>query len=260
MRRNPRAWKMCKPTGHLSRSKLYGHYQIADSRVTTRGNSSGFHQGGAGFNHGPPGFNQGRNFMQGSGWRNQGNQYKEQRNQQPYRHPSQGPKSQPHHPKVLGFHSSHDCASWQLQSTIQSDPKGRDRERQIIVQIMKSISSIKPFYCALKTTICYELLTSRKSWEKVCVGKKKRKQIYPNNNEILSYLQQLFWLMITLLLVFSYRASENIFGILPSLNDVKDALSEANSWLRNSKPYLVSSTCASNSVRKVEDLSVSLHG
>ncbi|KAG4987495.1 hypothetical protein JHK85_030478 [Glycine max] len=50
------------------------------------------------------------------------------------------------------------------------------------------------------------------------------------------------------------RASENIFGILPSLNDVKDALSEANSWLRNSKPYLVSSTCASNSVRKVEDL------
>jgi len=43
--------------------------------------------------------------------------------------------------------------------------KGRDRERQIIVQIMKSISSIKPFYCALKTTICYELLTSGKSWE-----------------------------------------------------------------------------------------------
>lgn len=62
--------------------------------------------------------------------------------------------------------------------------------------------------------------------------------------------------MITLLLVFSYRASENIFGILPSLNDVKDALSEANSWLRNSKPYLVSSMCASNSVRKVEDLEV----
>ncbi|TKY70948.1 Lysine-specific demethylase 5B [Spatholobus suberectus] len=50
------------------------------------------------------------------------------------------------------------------------------------------------------------------------------------------------------------RASENIFVILPSLNDFKDALLEANSWLRNSKPYLISSMCASNSVRKVEDL------
>lgn len=53
-----------------------------------------------------------------------------------------------------------------------------------------------------------------------------------------------------------YRASENIFVLLPSLNDVKEALMEANSWLRNSKPYLVSSTCASNSVQKVEDLQV----
>ncbi|KAL2348037.1 hypothetical protein Fmac_002037 [Flemingia macrophylla] len=52
------------------------------------------------------------------------------------------------------------------------------------------------------------------------------------------------------------RASENIFVILPSLNGVKDALSEANSWLRNSKPYLVSSLCASNCVRKVEDLQI----
>jgi histone demethylase JARID1 len=52
------------------------------------------------------------------------------------------------------------------------------------------------------------------------------------------------------------RASENIFIILASLNDVKEALSEANSWLRNSKPYLVSSNCVSNSVRKVEDLQV----
>ncbi|CAJ2650651.1 unnamed protein product [Trifolium pratense] len=50
------------------------------------------------------------------------------------------------------------------------------------------------------------------------------------------------------------RASENIFVILASLNDVKEALSEATSWLRNSKPYLVSSNCVSNSVRKVEDL------
>ncbi|CAL0331986.1 unnamed protein product [Lupinus luteus] len=50
------------------------------------------------------------------------------------------------------------------------------------------------------------------------------------------------------------RASENIFAILPSLEKVKDALSEANSWLMNTKPYLVSSTCASNSSRKVEDL------
>ncbi|XP_027329808.1 lysine-specific demethylase 5B isoform X2 [Abrus precatorius] len=50
------------------------------------------------------------------------------------------------------------------------------------------------------------------------------------------------------------RASENIFVILPSLNGVKTALSEANSWLRNSKPYLVSATHVSNSVWKVEDL------
>ncbi|KAK7406134.1 hypothetical protein VNO78_07753 [Psophocarpus tetragonolobus] len=50
------------------------------------------------------------------------------------------------------------------------------------------------------------------------------------------------------------RASENIFVILPSVSDVKDALSEANSWLRNSKLYLVSSICDTNSVRKVEDL------
>ncbi|XP_027915357.1 lysine-specific demethylase rbr-2 isoform X3 [Vigna unguiculata] len=50
------------------------------------------------------------------------------------------------------------------------------------------------------------------------------------------------------------RASENIFVILPSLNDVKDALSEANSWLKNSKPYFVSSMQTSDSMQKVEDL------
>jgi hypothetical protein len=52
------------------------------------------------------------------------------------------------------------------------------------------------------------------------------------------------------------RASENIFVTLASLDDVNKALSEANSWLRNSKPYLASSNCVSNSVRKVEDLQV----
>ncbi|ESW30492.1 hypothetical protein PHAVU_002G157500 [Phaseolus vulgaris] len=50
------------------------------------------------------------------------------------------------------------------------------------------------------------------------------------------------------------RASENIFVILPSLNDVKDALSGANSWLKNSKPYFVSSMRASDSSQNVEDL------
>ncbi|KAI9117961.1 hypothetical protein K1719_011103 [Acacia pycnantha] len=50
------------------------------------------------------------------------------------------------------------------------------------------------------------------------------------------------------------RTSESIFMILPSLNDVKEALLEANSWLMNSKPFLVSSTCPSDSLRKVEDL------
>lgn len=52
-----------------------------------------------------------------------------------------------------------------------------------------------------------------------------------------------------------YRASENIFAMLPSLNYVKEALSEANIWLRSSKPYLVS-TCASSSLRTVEELKV----
>lgn len=44
--------------------------------------------------------------------------------------------------------------------------------------------------------------------------------------------------------------------ILPSLSDVKEALSEANSWLMNSKPFLVSSTCSSDSLRKIDDLQV----
>lgn len=52
------------------------------------------------------------------------------------------------------------------------------------------------------------------------------------------------------------RASENIFVNLALLNDVKEALTEANSWLRNSKPYLVSSNCMSNSWRNVGDLQV----
>ncbi|KAK4260587.1 hypothetical protein QN277_003682 [Acacia crassicarpa] len=50
------------------------------------------------------------------------------------------------------------------------------------------------------------------------------------------------------------RTSESIFMILPSLNDVKEALLEANSWLMNSKPFLVSCTCPLDSLRKVEDL------
>ncbi|KAI4326962.1 hypothetical protein L6164_019472 [Bauhinia variegata] len=50
------------------------------------------------------------------------------------------------------------------------------------------------------------------------------------------------------------RASENLFVILPSLNDIKDAVLEANSWLENSKPYLASPTSASTSMRKFEDL------
>ncbi|KAF7810274.1 lysine-specific demethylase rbr-2 [Senna tora] len=50
------------------------------------------------------------------------------------------------------------------------------------------------------------------------------------------------------------RASESIFMILPSLNDIKEAILEANSWLMNSKPFLVSSLHASDSLLKVEDL------
>lgn len=68
--------------------------------------------------------------------------------------------------QVLGFHLM-TVAVLVVTEYCGVRSKGRDRERQIIVQIMKSISSIKPFYCALKTTICYELLTSGKSWESV---------------------------------------------------------------------------------------------
>ncbi|XP_054790180.1 lysine-specific demethylase JMJ17-like isoform X2 [Prosopis cineraria] len=50
------------------------------------------------------------------------------------------------------------------------------------------------------------------------------------------------------------RASESIFMILPSLDDMKAALLEANSWLMNSKQFLVSSTCPSDSPLKVEEL------
>ncbi|KAI4315412.1 hypothetical protein L6164_028225 [Bauhinia variegata] len=52
------------------------------------------------------------------------------------------------------------------------------------------------------------------------------------------------------------RASENLFVILPSLNDIKDAVLEANSWLKNSKPYLASTASASISLRKFEDLQI----
>jgi len=65
------------------------------------------------------------------------------------------------------------------------------------------------------------------------------------------------WWYFMHMLVFC-RASENIFVILASLDDVNKALSEANSWLRKSKPYLASSNCLSNSERKVEDLQVHL--
>ena len=74
--------------------------------------------------------------------------------------------------------------------------------------------------------------------------------IFTNFSKLILAHGNLFVLLVV------YRASENIFAILPSLNDVKDALSEANLWLRNSKPYLVSSACASNSLRQVEDLQV----
>ncbi|KAJ7952318.1 Transcription factor jumonji (JmjC) domain protein [Quillaja saponaria] len=50
------------------------------------------------------------------------------------------------------------------------------------------------------------------------------------------------------------RASEDISANLPSLNDIKDALSEAKSWLKNSTAFLVSPLPALSSLLKVEDL------
>ncbi|XP_057978320.1 lysine-specific demethylase JMJ17 isoform X2 [Malania oleifera] len=53
------------------------------------------------------------------------------------------------------------------------------------------------------------------------------------------------------------RTSEDICVILPSLNDVKEAVSMAKSWLKNSMPFLApsfSSAAAPNSLLKVETL------
>ncbi|XP_006586463.1 uncharacterized protein [Glycine max] len=70
-------------------------YQIADSRVITRGTHPDSTKGEL---DSITGHRDSIKEMQGSGWRNQGNQYKEQRNQQPYQlpyqHPSQGPNQQ----------------------------------------------------------------------------------------------------------------------------------------------------------------------
>ena len=55
------------------------------------------------------------------------------------------------------------------------------------------------------------------------------------------------------------RDSENIWVILPSLNDVKEAFSMATSWSTNVKPFLVScspSLPASSSLLKLEALQV----
>jgi histone demethylase JARID1 len=53
------------------------------------------------------------------------------------------------------------------------------------------------------------------------------------------------------------RYSEDIFAILPSLEDIKEAVSSAKSWLNESKPFLVSDSPVepfSNSLLKVDDL------
>lgn len=56
-----------------------------------------------------------------------------------------------------------------------------------------------------------------------------------------------------------FRASQNIFAILPSLHDVRDALSMAETWLRRSQPFLmstVSSGLSSSPLLKVDALKV----
>ncbi|KAK6935388.1 JmjN domain [Dillenia turbinata] len=53
------------------------------------------------------------------------------------------------------------------------------------------------------------------------------------------------------------RSSEDIFVVLPSLNDVKDRVLMAKSWLENSKPFLVSTFSGSpesNSLLRVDTL------
>ncbi|KAF8412259.1 hypothetical protein HHK36_000220 [Tetracentron sinense] len=53
------------------------------------------------------------------------------------------------------------------------------------------------------------------------------------------------------------RTSDDIFVILPSLHDVKDAVSMAKSWIRSSQPFLTSAPSAghaSNSLLKVDAL------
>lgn len=56
-----------------------------------------------------------------------------------------------------------------------------------------------------------------------------------------------------------FRVSEDIDAIMPSLGDVKAAISVANSWLNNSKPFLepdLSGSSTSRSLLKLDDLKV----
>lgn len=53
------------------------------------------------------------------------------------------------------------------------------------------------------------------------------------------------------------RTSENIYALLPSLDDIKSALSMAESWIRGSQPFLLSTVCSghvSGSLLKVDAL------
>lgn len=77
---------------------------------------------------------------------------------------------------------------------------------------------------------------------------------------ILDVLGYAAYSSMAIITMFSYfRTSKDIHVILPSLDDVKDAISMAKSWLKNSKPFLGSSfpaTHPSCSLLKVEALKV----
>lgn len=56
-----------------------------------------------------------------------------------------------------------------------------------------------------------------------------------------------------------FRASQSIFAILPSLHDVEDALSIAETWIRRSEQFLISSVSSGHSscpLLKVDALKV----
>lgn len=108
---------------------------------------------------------------------------------------------------------------------------------ELIEQLMTEAASLQieneKLFCDVS-----EVLLSSYSWEE------RAKHILTNGGQMLDFEEAM-------------RASQNIFAILPSLHDVRDALSMAETWLRRSQPFLmstVSSGLSSSPLLKVDAL------